>query len=108
MRPARRDEEGRISVAAYVIADIEVTDPPAYDEYRKGVPETIARYGGRYLCRGGAVQVLEGDYVPRRFVILEFPDAAALRRWYDSPEYRPLREVRKRASKGSLFMVEGV
>ncbi len=94
-------------MAAYLIAQIEVTDQAAYDEYRKGVPATIAAHGGRFLVRGGAVEVLEGDFVPRRVVVLEFPDAGALKRWYRSPEYRPLVALRKRAATGSVYMVEG-
>ncbi|MGC1816109.1 MAG: DUF1330 domain-containing protein [Casimicrobiaceae bacterium] len=94
-------------MAAYVVAQLEVTDQAAYDEYRKGVPATIAAHGGRFLVRGGAVEVLEGDFVPRRVVVLEFPDAVALKRWYHSPEYRPLLALRKRAARGSLYMVEG-
>jgi uncharacterized protein (DUF1330 family) len=96
------------NVATYLIANIEITDPALYEEYRKVVPASIARFGGRFLCRGGAVRVLEGDFVPKRVVVLEFPDAAAIKGWYESPEYRPLLEMRQRASKGSLFIVEGV
>lgn len=95
-------------MTAYVIADVQVTDPTAYEEYRKGVPATIAAFGGRYLARGGALEVLEGDWVPRRAVILEFPSLAQLKAWYDSPEYRPLREIRKRASNSRLVVVEGL
>ena len=95
-------------MAAYVIADVEVTDPAGYDEYRKGVPATIAAHGGRYLARGGAVQVLEGDWIPRRAVILEFPSLERARAWYDSPEYRPLREMRARASNSRLVIIDGV
>lgn len=94
-------------MAAYLIAQIEVIDQAAYDEYRKGVPATIAAHGGRFLVRGGAVEVLEGDFVPRRVVVLEFPDAGALKRWYHSPEYRPLLGLRKRAATGSVYLVEG-
>ena len=95
-------------MAAYVIADVEVTDPAGYDEYRKGVPATIAAHGGRYLARGGEVQVLEGDWIPRRAVILEFPSLERARAWYDSPEYRPLREMRARASDSRLVIIDGV
>ena len=95
-------------MAAYVIADVDVTDPAGYDEYRKGVPATIAAHGGRYLARGGAVQVLEGDWIPRRAVILEFPSLERARAWYDSPEYRPLREMRARASDSRLVIIDGV
>jgi uncharacterized protein (DUF1330 family) len=95
-------------MTAYIIANVEIIDQAAYDEYRKGVPATVAAYGGRFLARGGATRVFEGDFLPKRFVIIEFPDTAAAQRWYESPEYRPLLEIRKRASRGSLFIVEGV
>lgn len=92
---------------AYVIANVEVTDPAAYEEYKKGVPATIAAYGGRYLTRGGAVETLEGGWTPKRVVILEFPSLARLKAWYDSPEYRPLRAIRERAATSVLVAVEG-
>ena len=69
-------------MAAYVIANVEVTDPAAYEEYRAKVPGTIAAYGGRYLARAGATEVLEGDWTPHRLVILEFPSLAQLKAWY--------------------------
>lgn len=94
-------------MSAYVIANVEVTDPAAYEEYKKGVPATIAAYGGRYLTRGGAAETLEGDWSPRRVVILEFPDMARLKAWHASPEYRPLRAIRERAAKSVLVAVEG-
>jgi uncharacterized protein (DUF1330 family) len=93
---------------AYVVGNVEITDPAGYEEYRKRVPATIAAHGGRYLTRAGAMEVLEGDWAPKRFVILEFPDMARLKAWYDSPEYRPLREIRARTAKSSLFAVEGI
>jgi len=95
-------------MAAYVIANVDVTDAAAYDDYRKGVLATIEKYDGRFLVRGGAVQALEGSFVPKRIVVLEFPDSARARQWWDSPEYRPLRELRQRASRGDLFVVDGV
>jgi len=93
---------------AYVFANIEVTDPALYEEYRKGVPATIAQYGGRYIARGGAVEGLEGGYKPQRVVILEFPSVERAKAWWDSPEYRPLRAIRQRASRGDLMLVEGL
>jgi uncharacterized protein (DUF1330 family) len=95
-------------MAAYVIADVEVTDPVAYEEYRVKVPETIAAYGGRYLARGGAKEVLEGDWTAHRLVILEFPSVARLREWYRSPEYRPLLDIRKRTARSRVICIEGV
>jgi uncharacterized protein (DUF1330 family) len=93
---------------AYVFANIEVTDPVLYEEYRKGVPATIAQYGGRYAARGGAATGLEGGYAPKRVVILEFPSLERAKAWWDSPEYRPLREIRQRASRGDLIVVDGL
>ena len=94
-------------MAAYVIADIEITDPHAYEEYRRRVPATIAQYGGRYVVRGGATEVLEGDWQPRRLVVIEFPSLAQARRWYDSEEYREPRAIRQRCSRGHAVLVEG-
>ena len=95
-------------MAAYIVANIEVTDPVAYEEYRQQVPAVIAAHGGRYLVRGGAVEVLEGDANPQRQVILEFPDMASLRAFYDSPEYTRLKAVRQGASRGALIAIQGL
>ena len=91
----------------YVIADVEVTDPAAYEEDRKLVPATVAKYGGRYLVRGGPHEVREGSWAPKRVVVLEFPSVAEARRWYDSEEYRPARAIRHRAARSSVLIVEG-
>jgi uncharacterized protein (DUF1330 family) len=95
-------------MTAYLIADVEVLDSAAYEEYRQKVPATIAAYGGRYLVRGGALAALEGDWSPKRCVILEFPSMAQLEAWYDSPAYVPLRAIRQRATKSKLVKVEGL
>ena len=92
---------------AYLIADIEITDPAGYEEYRKRVPPIIAAHGGRYLVRGGAIEVLEGSWSPARLAIIEFPDMAALKAWHDSPAYRPLIELRNRTARSNLVAVEG-
>lgn len=92
----------------YVIADIEVLDATLFEEYRQKVPATIAAHGGRYLARGGATQVLEGDWTPRRCVMLEFPDMAHFQAWWDSPEYAPLRELRQRATNSRLVVAQGL
>jgi uncharacterized protein (DUF1330 family) len=95
-------------MAAYVIADVEVLDSAGYEAYRQQVPATIAAYGGRYLARGGATEVLEGGWSPRRCVILEFPSMAQLKAWWDSPEYRPLRAIRERTTRSNLVATEGL
>jgi uncharacterized protein (DUF1330 family) len=94
-------------MAAYVIAEVEVTDPEAYRPYTELVPATIARYGGRFLVRGGAAEVLEGDWPQRRRVIIEFPSMEAARAWWDSPEYEKPRAMRRAASRGRLILLEG-
>lgn len=93
---------------AYVIGEVEITDPQAYQEYAKRVPETIAKHGGRYLVRGGAVDTKEGDWNPKRVVVLEFPSVEQAHRWYDSPDYGPLLAIRLKAAKSKLIFVEGV
>ena len=74
-------------MAAYLIADIDVADAAAFEEYRRDVPASEKPFGGRYLARGGLAEVLEGDWDPHRLVILEFPNMALLKAWYSSPEY---------------------
>ena len=93
---------------AYFVAEIEITNPAEYEPYRAGVPATIAQYGGRYLTRGAAIELLEGGPEPKRVVILEFADAAAAKRWYNSPEYQKILPIRLANSTGRVFLVEGV
>ena len=95
-------------MAAYGYVNIEVTDPVAYEEYRRQVPAIIAAYGGKYLVRGGAVEVLEGSMVPKRQVILEFPDMASLKAFYNAPEYQALKMLRQKASHGDFLAIEGL
>ena len=94
-------------MAAYLIADINVKNPEIYAEYRRQVPATVERHGGRFLVRGGANEVLEGDWHPSRVIVIEFPDMAAAKAWYDSSDYKPLITLRQSASTGPLILVEG-
>ena len=94
-------------MAAYIIAEIEITDPDTYDQYRAQTPGVIVQYGGRFIVRGGKAETLEGDREPGRLVVIEFPDATAARRFYDSPEYQAIIGLRQQASKGRLILVEG-
>ncbi len=91
----------------YIIGDIEVTDRAVFDECRAKVPAMIAAHGGRYVVRGGAYDRLEGDWTPRRLVILEFPSVAQARGFYEAPEYQPLKALRERSSRSNLVIVEG-
>ena len=95
-------------MAVYVIADIEVTDPVGFEEYRRQVPATIAAHGGRYLARGGATRILEGDWLPVRCVILEFPSRAQFDAWWASPEYVAVRLIRERTTRSKLIVTEGL
>jgi uncharacterized protein (DUF1330 family) len=95
-------------MAAYIFAEVEITDPVAYETYRAQVPAIIAKYGGRYLVRGGHARLREGTAPPQRLVILEFPDMAKLEAFYNSPEYAPLLAIRSRASNSRLMSIEGV
>lgn len=94
-------------MSAYVIGDIEVTDPAGYEEYRKQVLAVVTKYGGKFLVRGGKVDVKEGGWAPKRVVVLEFPSMEQAQKWYHSPEYAPLIKLRQKASKGRLILVEG-
>jgi uncharacterized protein (DUF1330 family) len=95
-------------VPAYVIANVDVRDPEAYEEYRDLVPATIAEHGGRYLARGGETEVVEGDWEPKRLVIVEFPSLEAARGWVDSETYGPVRAIRHRTADTQLVIVDGV
>jgi uncharacterized protein (DUF1330 family) len=94
-------------MAAYVIAEIDITDPATYEEYRRQVPGVIAKYGGKYLVRGGKVEPLEGGWSPKRLAVVEFPSMDQALKFYRSPEYAPLIKLRQKASKGKLLLVEG-
>jgi uncharacterized protein (DUF1330 family) len=93
---------------AYLVADIEVTDPEGYAEYRRTVGASIAAFGGRFLARGGRTESLEGTWQPKRLVIVEFASMERLQAWYESPEYAPALALRKRASVSSLVLTEGI
>jgi uncharacterized protein (DUF1330 family) len=95
-------------MSAYVIANVDVHDAEAYEAYRSRTLETVQAHGGRFIVRGGAVDILEGEPVVRRLVIIEFPSRDAARAWYDSPEYQSILPFRTSASEGALFIVDGV
>lgn len=95
-------------MTAYVLAEIEITNPEGYKEYTATVPATVARYGGRFLVRGGASETLEGEWPKMRRVLLEFPSVEAAKRWWDSPEYEKPKALRKANSNGRLLLLEGV
>ena len=94
-------------MAAYVIVDIAVLDPEVYETYKRLAPTSIATYGGHYLARGGATQVLEGTWTPNRLVILEFPTAELARAWWASAEYAEAKVLRHASASATMVLVEG-
>ena len=92
---------------AYLVGDIEVTDPERYSTYASGVPQTVAAYGGQYLVRGVSGEVLEGSWDPKRLVVIEFESMERAKAWYDSPEYAALKKIRQSASVGNLIFAGG-
>jgi uncharacterized protein (DUF1330 family) len=94
-------------VPAYVIADIDVTDPERYRDYTARTPDSIARHGGRWVVRGGASHVLEGNWDPGRIVVIEFPSVEAARGWFESDDYQELAAIRREASTARILVAEG-
>jgi len=94
-------------MAAFLIADIEVRNQKAYEEYRKLVPASLAPYQGRFIVRGGATETLEGDWSPGRIIVIEFPTAERANAWWNSAEYQIAKEIRHRAASSRMILVEG-
>jgi len=92
---------------AYIIVQVEVTDPAGYDDYKKIVPASLAAYGGKFAVRGGACETLEGSWQPKRVVVLEFPCMERAKQWWASDEYRDAKALRQRTAKTEMIVVEG-
>jgi len=95
-------------MAVFLIVDVDAQDPSALERYRAEVPAFIRKHGGEYLVRGGAFEVLEGDWRPSRLVLFRFPDTQSVKAFIDDPEYRPLKALRHRVAKTSMVVVAGV
>ena len=95
-------------MTAFVIVDIEVTDPARYEDYKAMAAPTVSAYGGRYVARGGATEVLEGNWQPNRLVILEFADAEQAKKWLNSPEYAAARQLRHQTAISNMVLLAGV
>ncbi len=95
-------------MSAYVIVDIEVTDPAGYEDYKKLAAPAVAAYDGKYIARGGKTETLEGNWAPTRLVILEFPSVERAKQWLNSPEYSAARQLRHKYARSQMIVVEGV
>jgi uncharacterized protein (DUF1330 family) len=94
-------------MAAYVIVDIDVTDPVRYEDYKRVSGATLTPFGGRFLVRGGPVQRLEGERTPGRVVVLEFPDPESARRWWESEIYAGPKLIRQATARTEMILVQG-
>ena len=94
-------------MSAYLIADIQVTKPEGFKLYGEAVLATVEKFGGKYLVRGGEVLPMEGEWLPKRMVVLEFHDMSALKKWYNSNDYQKIIKDRTDNSIGNMVFVEG-
>jgi uncharacterized protein (DUF1330 family) len=95
-------------MSAYIIVEIEITDPVGYEEYKTQAAATVKQYGGKYVVRGGRCETVEGDWRPKRIVVLQFENMEAARVWLNSPEYVEPRKQRHRTAKSRMILVEGL
>ena len=91
----------------YLIANLDIQDQPTFQRYREQVMPLIAKYGGRYIVRGGEVQDVEGHLGLKRLIVLEFPTLDAARTFYDSPEYQPIKAIRFQSTTSDVALVGG-
>ena len=96
-------------MSAYVLVQVEVKDPARYDDYKRMVPASLEKFGGRFIARGGATETLEGTWAPSRMVIVEFPDdVARAKAWWASPEYAEAKALRQATAHTEMIVVSGV
>jgi uncharacterized protein (DUF1330 family) len=95
-------------MAAYVIAEVTITDPPGFEAYRQMVPATVAKYGGKFVVRGGQLEMLEGNWAPKRLVVIEFESAERAKQWWVSEDYREAKALRQRSAQTNMIVIEGV
>jgi uncharacterized protein (DUF1330 family) len=95
-------------MAGYIIVDVQITDPEAYERYKATVPATLAAYGGKFLVRGGRAETLEGDWEPSRIVVLEFESVEKAKAWWGSQAYAAPKQLRQSASVTKMIVVEGI
>ena len=93
---------------AYVIVQVDVKDPVRYEDYKRMVPASFERYGGRFLVRGGKTHTMEGDWTPKRFVLVEFPSVEQAKAWWASPEYAEAKALRQATADSQLIIAEGI
>ena len=93
---------------AYIIVEIDIVDPVGYEEYKKLAGATVEKYGGKYIVRGGKTEMLEGDWHPKRIVVLQFKSLQRAKEWLNSEEYHAPRKMRHRTARTKMIVVEGI
>jgi uncharacterized protein (DUF1330 family) len=95
-------------MAAYLLVDVDITDPVRYEVYKELAAPTLALYGGKYVARGGAVENLEGAWQPGRIVIVEFPSTEHAKNWWNSDAYKTAKKLRQETARTNMILVEGI
>jgi uncharacterized protein (DUF1330 family) len=95
-------------MSAFVIVEVEILDKERYETYKQMVPPSLAAYGGRFLVRGGTVETLEGEWSPKRLVILEFPSVEQARAWWGSAEYADAKSLRQATARTQMILADGI
>ena len=93
---------------AFIIVDVKIENPDVYEMYKKLTPASIEAYQGRFIVRGGATEILEGNWDAGRIVILEFPDKELAKQWWNSEEYAPAKAIRQKSASAKMILVEGI
>jgi uncharacterized protein (DUF1330 family) len=106
--PEKATLGGETYMAAYVIAEVTITDPTGFETYRQMVPAAVAKYGGKFVIRGGQMETLEGSWEPKRLVVIEFESAERAKQWWASEDYREAKALRQRTAQTNLLVIEGV
>ncbi len=92
---------------AYIVVEVDVHNPTEYEDYKKLTPGSLKNFQGKFIVRGGKTETLEGDWSPKRFVMLEFPTVELAKAWWASEEYAPAKALRQRTSSTKMIVVEG-
>ncbi|HEY3884581.1 MAG TPA: DUF1330 domain-containing protein [Vicinamibacterales bacterium] len=95
-------------MSAYIVVQVDVKDPARYENYKTMVPPTLEKFGGRFVVRGGKTETLEGNWAPRRFVIVEFPSVERAKAWWASHEYEEAKALRQATSVTQMIVAEGL
>lgn len=93
---------------AYIVVEVDVHNPTEYEDYKKLTPGSLKNFQGKFIVRGGKTESLEGDWNPKRFVMLEFPSIELAKAWWASEEYAPAKALRQRTASSKMIVVEGV